>query len=68
MQHKISEMCDKVTVMYEKSMNLRRMKYDTPKLEQDRVLIDALVADIQALAGDIFNDKIPHEKLRKENE
>ncbi len=54
--------------MYEKSMNLRRMKYDTPKLEQDRVLIDALVADIQALAGDIFNDKIPHEKLRKENE
>ena len=62
MQHKISEMCDKVTVMYEKSMNLRRMKYDTPKLEQDRVLIDALVADIQALAGDIFNDKIPHEK------
>ena len=68
MQHKISEMCDKVTVMYEKSMNLRRMKYDTPKLEQDRVLIDALVADIQALAGDIFNDKIPHEKLRKEDE
>tara|TARA_A200000159_G_C7144087_1_gene264358 strand:- start:233 stop:439 length:207 start_codon:yes stop_codon:yes gene_type:complete len=68
MQHKISEMCDKVTVMYEKSMNLRRMKYDTPKLEQDRILIDALVADIQALAGDIFNDKIPHEKLRKENE
>ena len=68
MQHKISEMCDKVTVMYNKSMNLRRMKYDTPKLEQDRILIDALVADIQALAGDIFNDKIPHEKLRKENE
>ena len=68
MQHKISEMCDKVTVMYEKSMNLRRMKYDTPKLEQDRVLIDDIVADIQALAGDIFNDKIPHEKLRKENE
>lgn len=68
MQHKISEMCDKVTVMYEKSINLRRMKYDTPKLEQDRILIDALVADIQALAGDIFNDKIPHEKLRKENE
>jgi|TARA_B100001093_G_scaffold499911_1_gene549697 hypothetical protein len=68
MQHKISEMCDKVTVMYEKSLNLRRMKYDTPKLQQDRILIDAFVADIQALAGDIFNDKIPHEKLRKENE
>lgn len=66
MQHKISEMCDKVTVMYEKSMNLRRMKYDTPKDKQDRIMIDVLVQDIQALAGDIFNDKIPHEKLLKD--
>ena len=66
MQHKISEMCDKVTVMYEKSMNLRRMKYDTPKEKQDRIMIDVLVQDIQALAGDIFNDKIPHEKLLKD--
>jgi hypothetical protein len=64
MQHKISEMCDKVTVMYEKSMNLRRMKYDTPKDQQDKIMIDVLVQDIQALAGDIFNDKIPHEKLK----
>ena len=57
-------MCDKVTVMYEKSMNLRRMKYDTPKDQQDTIMIDVLVQDIQALAGDIFNDKIPHKKLK----
>ena len=57
-------MCDKVTVMYEKSMNLRRMKYDTPKDQQDKIMIDVLVQDIQALAGDIFNDKIPREKLK----
>ena len=35
MLHKISEMCDKVTVMYERSMNLRRLKYDTPKKKQN---------------------------------
>ena len=64
MQHKISEMCDKVSVMYEKSMNLRRMKYDTPKDRQDTIMIDILVQDIQALAGDIFNDKLPHAKLK----
>ena len=57
-------MCDKVSVMYEKSMNLRRMKYDTPKDRQDTIMIDILVQDIQALAGDIFNDKLPHAKLK----
>ena len=60
-------MCDKVNVMYQKSMNLRRMKYDTPKQDQDRILIDNLVQDIQALAGDIFNDKVPHEKLKEKS-
>lgn len=63
MQHKISEMCDKVSVMYEMSMNLRRMKYDTPKERQDKIAIDNLVVQIQALAGDIYNDRTPHPKL-----
>lgn len=63
MQHKISEMCDKVSVMYEKSMNLRRMKYDTPKDERQEYLIRELILDIQALAGDIANDRSPHPKL-----
>lgn len=63
MQHKISEMCDKVSVMYEMSMNLRRLKYDTPKERQDRTAIDDLVVQIQALAGDIYNDRMQHPKL-----
>ena len=63
MLHKISDMCDKVTVMYEKSMNLRRLKYDTPKENQDKNEIDMLVSDIQALARDIANDTSPYQKL-----
>ena len=63
MLHKISDMCDKVTVMYERSMNLRRLKYDTPKEKQNKNEIDMLVADIQALARDIANDTLPYQKL-----
>ena len=63
MLHKISQMCDKVNVMYNKSMLLRRLKYDTPKDQQDTSQIDMLVQDIQALARDIANDKQPYVKL-----
>jgi hypothetical protein len=57
MLHKISDMCDVVNVMYEKSMNLRRLKYDTPKEHQDQSAIQHLVEDIQALALQIGVDK-----------
>ena len=60
-------MCDKVTVMYEKSMNLRRMKYDVPKEQQNKQLINDLVADIQALARDIAHDTSPYQKLKDED-
>ena len=63
MLHKISQMCDKVSVMYEKSINLRRMKYDTPKEQQNKAMIDEMVADIQALARDIANDTGKYQKL-----
>lgn len=56
-------MCDKVSVMYEKSVNLRRMKYDTPKEQQSKTMIDEMVADIQALARDIANDTGKYQKL-----
>ena len=62
MLHKISQMCDKVNVMYEKSMNLRRLKYDTPKDKVHAGQIDFLVADIQQLAREIANDKQPYER------
>lgn len=67
MLHKISQMCDKVTVMYEKSMNLRRMKYDVPKEQQNKQAIDELVADIQSLARDIAHDTSSYRKLKDED-
>ncbi len=67
MLHKISQLCDKINVMYNKSMNLRRLKYDIPKRnrtkEQDHQ-IDELVQDIQALARDIANDRQMYEKTK----
>jgi len=68
MLHKISDMCDTVSVMYELSMNLRRLKYDTPKEQQNKVAIDDLVLQIQALAGDIYNDRTPNPKLVGDDE
>lgn len=62
MLHKISDMCDLVSVMYDKSMLLRRLKYDTPKDKQDKNQIDALVADIQQLALQIAHDRSPYQK------
>lgn len=65
MQHKISDLCDKINVMYERSMNLRRLKYDIPKesrTTQQETEIDFLVADIQALARDIAYDRGPYRK------
>lgn len=55
-------MCDVVSVMYDKSMLLRRLKYDTPKDKQDKQQIDMLVVDIQALALQIAHDRSPYEK------
>ena len=59
MYHKISELTRKVSVMYDLSLRLHRLKYDTPADQQDHVLIDTLVLDLQAMAGDIYNDRSP---------
>jgi len=67
MLHKISQLCDKVSVMYNKSMNLRRLKYDIPKgdrTNEQEHLINELVQDIQALARDIANDRQMYEKTK----
>ena len=60
MLHKISDLTRKVSVMYDKSLLLHRMKYDTPKHDQDEVAIRHLLEDIRMLAGDIFNDREPY--------
>ena len=63
MIHKISQMCDKVNVIYEKSMQLRRLKYDTPKDQQNKTEIDFYVQDIQALCREIANDTQKYRKV-----
>ena len=62
MLHKVSDFCDVISVMYEKSMNLRRMKYDTPKEKQNKQEIDALIVDIQSLALQIAHDRSEYKK------
>lgn len=57
MLHKVSDMCDVVSVMYDKSMNLRRLKYDTPKDARDEFQIQSLIDDIQSLALQIAHDR-----------
>ena len=65
MIHKISQMCDKVSVIYNKSMELRRMKYDTPKESRDENQINFLVQDIQALCREIANDTTTYTKTQE---
>lgn len=62
MLHKISDLTRKISVMYDKSLILHRMKYDTPKHAQDETQIQALLADIRQLAGDIYNDREPYRR------
>ena len=62
MIHKVSDLCDKITVIYEKSMNLRRMKYDTPKEKQEHEMIQYLIDDIQHLCRMIGADTDKYQK------
>lgn len=62
MIHKISDLCDRVNVIYEKSMNLRRLKYDTPKHKRDEIQIQYLIDDIQSICATIAADKTDYQK------
>ena len=62
MIHKVSDLCDKVNVIYEKSMNLRRLKYDTPKEKQDAEIIQFMIDDIQSMCRMIGADKNKYQK------
>jgi len=62
MLHKISEMCDLINVIHNKSQNLRQLKYGQSKQEQDKRIIDYHVSDIQAMCRQIAEDKQPYEK------
>tara|TARA_R100000005_G_C4924575_1_gene156309 strand:- start:109 stop:330 length:222 start_codon:yes stop_codon:yes gene_type:complete len=66
MYHKISSMCDKIRVIYDKSEQLRIMKYghpDDPNFKKsDKSDIDFLIKDIQTLCREIANDKGKYNK------
>ena len=66
MYHKISSMCDKVRVIYEKAEELRIAKYghkDDKTIEKlDDSDIDLMIKDIQTLCREIANDKGKYNK------
>ena len=51
------------------AVQAHREKYKkAPGEEYDEQLVTHLVEQIQAMAGDIFNDKTPHPKLQAKKE
>ena len=56
MLHKISDMCDRVDIIAEKSKALRELKYNTPKSKRSKYEIQFLIDDIQSLCRSIGAD------------
>ena len=66
MQHTIQQLMDKVSALHGLTVQSHREKYGKPKGQPyDKHKVTILVEQIQALAGDIYNDKEPHPKLVK---
>jgi hypothetical protein len=55
MLHKISDFVKRIGVMHDEAQKLHKMKYESPKAEQDE--IDNAIQNIQALALSIAKDK-----------
>ena len=55
---------DKVSAMHGLAVQAHREKYKSHTKEYDVQLVTHLVEQVQALAGDIYNDKTPHPKLK----
>ena len=67
MQHTIDELLKKVQAMQGLAMQAHREKYKkAPGNEYDVRFVTEMVEQVQALAGDIYNDRTPHPKLVKE--
>lgn len=67
MQHTIQQLMDKVSAMHTLAVKAHREKYKKAKGEPyDVHEVTILVEQIQALAGDIYNDRTPHPKLAKD--
>jgi len=64
MQHKISELCNVIDVMYSKSTLLYREKYEKPEESRSEIVIKSLIDDIQALALQVAHDRAEHPKKK----
>ena len=65
MQHTIQQLMEKVSAMHGLAVQAHREKYKkAPGEEYDVAMVTHLVDQIQALAGDIYNDRTPHPKLK----
>ena len=64
-QHTIQQLMDKVSAMHGLAVQAHREKYKSHTKEYDVQLVTHLVEQVQAMAGDIYNDKTPHPKLQK---
>jgi hypothetical protein len=62
MLHKISQMCDRVDIVAEKSKALRELKYNTPKDKRSEAEIQFLIDDIQSLCRSIGADTSKYDK------
>ena len=69
MQHSTQELMDKVSAMHGLAVQAHREKYKSHTKDYDVDKVTYLVEQVQAMAGDIYNDKTPHPKLvrKKEN-
>lgn len=66
MLHTIQQLMDKVSAMHSLAVQAHREKYRSSPGEPYNVQqVTHLVEQIQALAGDIYNDRQPHPKLKK---
>lgn len=69
MQHTIDELLKKVQAMQDLAMRAHREKYKkAPGNEYNVQFVTEMVEQVQALAGDIYNDKTKHPKLAAKKE
>ena len=56
MNHDIRDIIALINVMHDKAVLLQRQMHDTPKENQDRVVIDTLMTDLKMMARQIAYD------------
>ena len=64
MYHKISEMIGKVETIYQKSIQLKEMKYGNQKNTR-KIDVDFMIEDIQSLCREIANDTGKYKRTKK---